>query len=172
MSLFYHIKAIHHHLRSKNRHGTHSPHVYRLLDEYVYQRRGKVALSRSDLAGVLKNNRDVKFVGRVLPFFNISEIKELGLLEESVTKNYKGQIIIIRSIEEDFPVSELLHYIENGAVLLWEEVYNDRLLTRKWKEFIQMSNVTVSLDFFHICFAYHKSTQRKEQFSLKYPYGY
>jgi len=148
---------VRHFICSNSRHGTHSPFVYRIAQDVVYNED-----TRSDRVGV-----DVDFSLRETPrYFPLLE-DILSFLDVSVLHNgesLKGAYWTNLQAEN---LEQLVHRIEEGQILVIHEPYRHY---EKWKELILNQAITVSIDFFYFSIVLKRETQRKEDFKLRYPY--
>lgn len=171
MCFSYYSRLAFHHLTSKSRHGTHSPHVYALLDRWVYNK-GKVIkeLNWSIPENVI-SNKIKKVLLRILPYYNIQNV--ICLDTQNVEFDYtKTAIIVARNVLKTNERFFLENFVSKGGIIIWYEMYIDKRRKREWYDFVSRSCVTLSLDFFHFGFAYQRVEQHSERFRLKYPYFY
>lgn len=155
--MWYVLSYIHHFLASNSRHGTHSPFVYALADQVIY-------------------NRDNKKIGQV-EFPAECNLKYKPLLNKilvylSITKvskddhNTSADAYWICS-PEDMDVEKVLNAVKGGKLVILDEPYK-RAHRKFWRTMIKDPRVIVSINLFHFGIVLHREGQYKEDFLLRY----
>lgn len=172
MRFSYYPRLIFHHFKSNNRHGTHSPHVYTLLDEWVYSKgKGKMMGELNWSVPEDTVSKGVKkTLLRVFPYYNIQNVFCLSDLKGMRFDYTDTAIVVAKNTLNTSEKIFLERFVSQGGVVVWYEMYIDNRRKAMWDEFISQPCVTLMLDFFHFGLTYQRLKQQREQFSLKYPY--
>lgn len=141
-----------HWLLSHSRHGTHSPFVYRLVDEVVY----------NDQSSAPQRIRGIR-PARVNALIN--RILEFWLKDEVDIREY----ILIKS-DADYldKFNETLPKAHPGTLLIFEGIYQNKQHKTNWKLIIANEEVRVSIDLFYIGLVFFRQGQAKEHFKIRY----
>jgi hypothetical protein len=157
---------IKHRLTAKSRHGTHSPFVYKLVDEVIYdfsikkvyedlekQRKkllndGKVSLSPrlAQLLYRLANNHPPLSPQLDFVYVNGDRTKE-------TTLNYFYTYLL---------------KVHEGSLLVFNDIYRNKGMKVAWEEIKSHPQVTVTIDLFWMGLVYFKKDQVKEHFKIKF----
>lgn len=163
MNISYYIKRLLHQLRAHNRHGTHSPDVYALLDEKVYYKsyHGKPVGLGSDLD---LTRKELRLISCVLNHHGIDELRRCK--DDSPFFENRRSALLISSEKEC--VSGMETFLYQGGIIVWYRPYQDKELQKRYETFKQRQADIVVLDFFYLAFSYFRPEQRGEVFLLKY----
>jgi len=164
MNITYFIKRLLHQLKANNRHGTHSPDVYTLLDEKVYCK--SYPWEVVDLgSGIDLSQKERRLVSCVLNHHRFEELRrcqdDFPVFEEN-----KRRALFISSEKEC--ISGMETFIYQGGLIVWHRPYQNKGFQKKFESFKQRGTDMVVLDFFHLAFSYFRPEQRGEVFILKY----
>lgn len=164
MNISYLIKRLSHQLSANNRHGTHSPDVYALLDEKVYCK--SYSWEAVDLEpGINLTQKERRLVSCVLNHHHFDELRRckgsFPLFEEN-----KRRAVFISSEKEC--VSGMETFIYQGGLIVWHQPYQDKGFQKKFESFKQRGTDMIVLDFFYLAFSYFRPAQRGEVFTLRY----
>lgn len=154
--MLYHLDLVGHFFSAHSRHGTHSPFVYKLASQVIYC------------------NKFDRGVGEIVVNCTWNDPpRYLGLVEEILIhlgiytlEDHGAGAAYWADFRKD-TVTELVGRIEKGQLLVVHEPHLD---VSKWKTLIHNDGVTVSIDLFHFGLVLKRSGQRKENFSLRFPY--
>lgn len=170
MRLGYYIKMLYHQISADSRHGTHSPHVYRLLDERVYRKTYK----KESIAGL--DEQPVSFykkrlIMKVLPYLGV---KDISLFPDPENKAFQAGMpaLLLTGKQPDVSWEVLKKHMSQGRVLVWSELYMNNQLLQTYRKVTADTPSLIALDFFHLTFTYCREEQGEELFRLKFPYFY
>lgn len=170
MGLGYYIKMLYHQISADSRHGTHSPHVYRLLDERVYKKTYK----KENIAGLgelpISFNKK-KLITKVLPYLD-AKVISLFSGQENKLCQAGGATFLMTGKQLDISASVVKKHIGPGRVLVWNELHMNDQLLQTYREVMANTPSLIVLDFFHLAFTYCREEQEGEIFRLKFPYFY
>lgn len=164
MDLSYHIKRLLHQLNADNRHGTHSPDVYALLDEKVYCRNYNwepVSLE----SDINVSPKELRLISCVLNHHNVDELIRCQDVLLSSLEN-RQQALFLSSEKEC--ISEVEAFMYKGGMIVWYRPYQNKAFQKRFETFKVKQTDMVVLDFFHLAFSYFRPEQRGEIFTLKY----
>jgi len=155
----YYWDLIKHFFVSNSRHGTHSPFVYGLASNVIYQ---------NSLAQPAKVNwpRDYnpsyrQLLSDILAYLNVGRLSELP--PENAAKALWVDLQALDTVE-------LLSAVRDGKILVVHEPFKTSATKKKWEELIKAEEVTVSINLFHFGLLLYREGQRKENFVLRYPF--
>lgn len=109
--MFYFIKKMHHFLTANSRHGTHSPFVYALADEVIYN---KNLIRSNSLITDIIDSYNKKGIDK--SFFFVTDFKSHGV-EELETLQNSYFMIFVKNIHH------------SAAELIWKDLQNDSRFT-------------------------------------------
>jgi len=131
-----------HFLMSHSRHGTHSPFVYRLVDEVIYAPR-KVGEPRDKVQRLIS-----RLVSRFKPDF--------------VIINGNNVEAIASQLGRVWP------HLHAGSVLILNDIYRNRRMKALWQIVQERPDVTVTIDLFHLGLVFFHKGQAKEDFRIRF----
>ena len=153
----FYIDYIRHFLVSHSRHGTHSPFVYRLVDEVIY-------------APVCKEEpRDKveRLVGRLIRRFNPRTIFRTGdplplqPLDFVITRNMDADTLAVQ-------LQEFWLQLHPNSVLVVNGIYRTRKMKELWRTVQELTDVTVTIDLFYVGLVFFRTGQAKENFRIRF----
>lgn len=154
-------------LKSTNRHGVHSPFVFKYLTECLYK---KPKLSKNKTEDVLLKS---------ITYFRCKSLEINGntkLLKRLVSQNSFPTAIGTRDQEPPFDLvyfktpskakiePEKLH---NDSFILIEAIRNSKTDFSIWQGFISSPTISVSIDFYDCGVLFTRKEQEKEHFILR-----
>jgi hypothetical protein len=184
-----------HQLKAINRHGLHSPFVYRLVDEVIYDFSDKKLYA--DLEKALQPHKKLnaadKLLYRVIADQQPYEVSVIGkcapgdriVLEHAVSKiapdvnarpDNKGSSNTHNTVFIDASISnlskneleQLLIDLQEGIILVVKNNHQSRQAHSLWKQLKGHAHVTVSVDLFWFGLIFHRPGQVKEDFRIKF----
>ena len=170
---------------SKNEHGVHSPFVFLLLTQGVYNK--KIKLPVADLStykGV--NSKKSRLLFKIVRYFSPKSILIVGDTtfekEVMVLSNPKATIDIdidnaiynciyfssigINSITNE-TIEQLVLTIENDSFWILENIHANAAAEALWQTLKQNPKVTVTIDTYHFGLVFFRREQVKEHFIIR-----
>ncbi len=153
-----------HWLSANTRHGTHSPFVYRLLDEVVYiDRIAEVPLPVSFSS--LKLNQVVQ---RIIEDHGANQPMVYDLADPFEIKPAAAVIVQLSvNVKPKQALERLLAASQPDTLLIIPGIYRNKWVKKVWDTVKAYPNVTVSIDFFHFGLLYFHKGQAKENFKIR-----
>ncbi|MEI2274945.1 hypothetical protein OHD16_22640 [Sphingobacterium sp. ML3W] len=173
----YHLKYWRHYFISHSRHGTHSPFVYKLVDEVIYQ--------KDDPDTILNLPHDIRATGkaeekkyllvdRLLKVFAYDQfvfLTEKSLASyETLFKHRVGsysfrKIYYVDQMNLDL---NLLTSINDRDMLIVNEPYLSAEREDYWNKLKDDGRVVVTVDLYRIGLVFFRTGQRKENFLIRF----
>lgn len=173
----YHLKYWRHYFISHSRHGTHSPFVYKLVDEVIYQKDDRDTVSNlpHDIrAGGKAEEKKYLLVDRLLRAFAYDQFM---LLTEKPLANYETlfkdrvgsysfrKIYYIDKMNLDL---DFLNVINERDMLIVNEPHSSAEREDYWNRLKDDGRVVVSIDLYRIGLVFFRAGQRKENFLIRF----
>lgn len=146
-----------HFLTSHSRHGTHSPFVYRLVDEVIYVPRKK----RESLSKV------ERFISRLVNWFNPSNVFRIG----DPLPLHPVDFVIADGAEVETigtQLGQVWPQVHAGSVLILVGIYRNSRMKGLWRTIQKRPNVTVTIDLFHLGLVFFHKGQAQEDFRIRF----
>lgn len=153
---FYFDQLIHFVL-AKSRHGTHSPFVYRLVDEVIYPKR------RMDEPRDKIERLTARLIDRCKPF----QVLKL----DSGHPAEPADFVVAEGYDAERIANELAILwpkFHNGSVLILHDIYRNADMKRLWRILKIKPEVTVTIDLFWAGLVFFHPGQAKEHFRIRY----
>lgn len=160
--LRYGLDYIYHWFSSNSRHGVHSPFVYRLVDEVIYNFRAQTGKS----VRYVRSEKSNRLIVRLIDFFKPASIKYCNDFEEDT--DAADFVIIPLGAYTPAIFNRLLKQVHPGTILILEGIYLNREMKRDWKEIKSHPQVSVSIDLFDIGLVFFRAGQAKEDFKIRF----
>jgi len=168
---------------SKNEHGVHSPFVFLLLTQGLYNR--KIKLPVADLStykGV--NSKKSRLLFKIVHYFSPKSILIVGdtTFEKEVMAlaNPKSNIDIENAIYNciyfssiptnsitNETVEQLILTVENDSFWILEDIHANAAAEALWETLKQNPKVTVTIDTYHFGLVFFRKEQAKEHFIIR-----
>lgn len=168
---------------SKNEHGVHSPFVFLLLTQGLYNR--KIKLPVADLStykGV--NSKKSRLLFKIVRYFSPKSILIVGdtTFEKEVMAlaNPKSTIDIESAIYNCIyfssiginpitteTIEQLILTIENDSFWILEDIHANAATKALWQTLQQNPKVTVTIDTYHFGLVFFRREQAKEHFIIR-----
>lgn len=155
--LRFYIDYTYHFLTSHSRHGTHSPFVYRLVDEVIYAPRKRQE----------SPHKVERLISRLVSRFNPGDVYRLGNPLPSHPLNF----VIADGNDAELlasQLSQLWPQLHVDSVLVLTGIYRDRRIKALWHTLRERSDVTVTIDLFHLGLVFFRKGQAKEDFRIRF----
>lgn len=138
--MIYFLQKIKHYLTANSRHGTHSPFVYALADELIYNKN----IDRGD-----------SLMGDIITYFEAKGI---------------GRDAFLVTDFNSHSVEDLVHLQDAYFMIFVKDIYRDANHRRIWKAMQAHKDFVVLIDLFEFGIICKRKEQPKENFKLYYPY--
>lgn len=168
---------------SKNEHGVHSPFVFLLLTQGLYNK--KIKLPVADLStskGV--NSKKSRLLFKIVRYFSPKSILIVGdaTFEKEVMAlaspksnididNAIYNCIYFRSIRTNSiskeTVEQLILTVENDSFWILEDIHANAAAEALWQTLQQNPKVTVTIDTYHFGLVFFRREQVKEHFIIR-----
>lgn len=156
----YVFRYLRHVLTARTRHGTHSPFVYRLLDEVIYVRRQP---GESD-------NRLSRLIHRLVRRFR--PVSVIGLSDCLSDREGEAETPLDMLIfDAASPLDHLWRYwpaLHQGSVLVVTGIYRNDEALNLWRTIQATSGVTITIDLFHAGLVFFHAGQAREDFRIRW----
>lgn len=156
--LHFYVDYIIHFLLAHSRHGTHSPFVYRLVDEVIYANRQPGE----------PYDKVKRLTARLIDRFQPSTVYSLADEQPQVSAL---DFVVIDQANHKKAVarlSELWPRLHSGSVLLLLGPYRNAEAKALWQLIKAKPDVTVTIDLFSVGVVFFHSGQAKEDFKIRY----
>jgi hypothetical protein len=184
-----------HQLKAINRHGLHSPFVYRLVDEVIYGFSDKKVYFELEkaLKPYKKLNEADKLLFRIIADWqplNVSVIGECAAADriildhaskklvpgiharqsDSNSLNTHFTVFVDAAMSNSFinELEQLLVNMQEGTMLVIKNNHGHSHARLLWKRMKADPNVTVSIDLFWLGLIFHRPGKVKEDFLIKF----
>jgi hypothetical protein len=189
MNLFLAIDKLLHRLGAKNRHGLHSPYIYKLLDEIVYDLGPKSAYTEPEnLADILPPDHDRpnsqkvnRLLFRLVQYFH-PDVLAIADNVNTITYQYIQQATQAMQVNwSDLatqPANLLIcdaghiaiptQSIAPGTIIIATNIYADATARAFWQQLKANPNINVTADLFSLGLAFNRPEQADEHFKLRF----
>lgn len=160
-------------LFSNSLHGTHSPFVYKFLEEVVYKNTS-VDTDKYYLKSVSNSKKYNELLLRMIQYFKIHSIVECNNISESDFKEKINNLNVIELLILD--VSEInytlyehsLKKINECSVFVIDGIRSSDHQLNFWKKIQSDHRAIVTIDLFEIGIVFFRTQQPKENFLIDY----
>ena len=156
-ALRFYLDYVHHFLASHSRHGTHSPFVYRLVDEVIYARQKNEE----------PRNKVARLIERLIERFTPHTIYRMGNPLPSQPLDF----VITRDADGDTLATQLRQLwpqLHPDSLVVVNDIYRTRKMKRLWRTVQERPDVTVTIDLFHVGLVFFRTGQAKEDFRIRF----
>jgi len=156
--LRYYIDKWLHFFAAHSRHGTHSPFVYRLVDEVIYAKR---------LPGEPRDKVQ-RLIGRLIHRFQPGMV---FMLTNKPIPTTTLDFVIIDADALEAPAAQVAAFwpqLHAGSVLVLLDVYRTAESKTLWRSIKMKPEVTVTIDMYRMGLVFFRSGQAKEGFKIRY----
>lgn len=140
--MIYILHKITHFITANSRHGTHSPFVYALADELIYNK------------NIVRSNALIEDIVHYYESKGIN--KTCFLIADSNT----------------YSIGDLAKLQDNYFMIFIKNIYSNKSVKEKWSRMKVDDRFVVLIDLFEFGIVCKRTTQPKENFKLRYPYSY
>ncbi|MEC3881109.1 hypothetical protein [Parapedobacter sp. 10938] len=156
--LRFYFDGLRHFFVAHSRHGTHSPFVYRLVDEVIYAKR---------LPGEPRDKAK-RLTARLIDRFQPDMV---FILANEPIPTARPDFVIVDAGTLEEPVAQLealWPQLHAGSVMVLPGIYRDTGAKALWKSIKIKPEVTVTIDLFHVGLVFFHAGQCKEDFKIRY----
>lgn len=166
-----------HYLVSHSRHGTHSPFVYQLVDEIIYQKCAPDAITQWPVdiqEGKRAEQKKYALVARLLEAFAYDRVSYWADLPNetyaALLQKLRGSYAFRQIYYIDKEQLELgfLDHIEERDILIINEPHRSGSRTAYWNKLKVDKRVVVTIDLYAIGLVFFRNGQRKENFLIRF----
>lgn len=192
------LRYVLHRFTANNRHGLHSPFVYRLVDSVIYDFRAKNAYTelkkiyhtyRNDQCFTLPF-KAVQLLHRLVEDAQPAAILYSGVNPKAVSECLhlaapsavihllndqpaaaKADLIYIVPTSESHVLTIFEHglaYVEDSSVIIIQNIYQNPTGKHSWAAIKAHPQVTVTIDLFWLQLVYFRKGQAREDFKIRY----
>jgi len=156
-SIRFYVDFLAHYLRSHSRHGTHSPFVYRLVDEVIYAPR-RASESKDKVRRLIH-----RLIERFKPehVYRVGTAWSEGQLDFVVAWGGGGDALE-RQLEHLWP------QLHRQSVIVITDIYRGNGMRQLWQTIKSKPEVTVTVDLFHAGLVFFHAGQAKEDFRIRF----
>lgn len=173
----YMLKYWRHYFVSHSRHGTHSPFVYKLVDEVIYQKTSKA--SASELPATIQNKSKVEqkkyaLMDRLLRTFAYDNFNYwadrpqesyASLLQQQCGSYAYRHIYYID--REDLDLN-FLGNVGDRDLFIINEPHQSKKREAYWDKIKKDDRVVVTIDLYRVGLVFFRKEQRKENFLIRF----
>ncbi|MFD2600282.1 hypothetical protein ACFSQ3_15115 [Sphingobacterium corticis] len=158
--MYFLLQRIRHFLISNSRHGTHSPFVYALADQAIYNKQKAVTDNVTGSEIIPEPYRSL--ISRILHHLEKKQIVGIS--------NFFGEADVLFVDAEQLTTPLIDQYLTDQRIIIINKIHRSKKNKSVWENATRASKVTVSIDLLHFGILVHRSIQVKEDFVLRYPY--
>lgn len=136
------ILRLNHYIFANTLHGTHSPFVYKFLEDVVYQ------------PNINRKNKNEQLVDRII---NSREKGKVLVIDESINPNQLFDYYITKSAITD-----------EQSIFVFTDIRRNGERFAAWEKIISDSKNNISIDFFDIGILFFDQKKPKEHFNIYY----
>ena len=146
-------------VKANSRHGTHSPFVYRLVDEVIYPKR-KVGEP---------GNRVKRLIARLIDRFQPAVVYHT--VDEGQLPASPVDFVVVNCNDgrgAETRIEALWPLLHQNSVLVLVGHYRNKRAKRQWKAIEGRAEATVTIDLFRMGLVFFRAGQAKENFKIRY----
>ena len=152
-----------HYFSAHSRHGVHSPFVYRLVDEVIYNYRAQT-ISNLTLHSSEKVNA---LLNRLIDFFKPEKVAVISFAAD--LENLKDFSFVLIGGGDPLLVFEAcLPKAHAQSLFVFQNIYSSEQHKRAWKTIQAEPKVSLTIDLFFIGLVFFRTGQAKEDFKIRF----
>ena len=152
----FYLDYMRHWFMANTRHGTHSPFVYRLVDEVIYAPAGPAE----------PRNKVERLVSRLLVHFSLPQPYRPGL--DPVPDRVDFVVVDPRHVQPDGALLDMLRpRLHRGSVVAVVGIYRTGEMKKLWQTIKALPEVTVTVDLFRVGLVFFHEGQAREDFMIR-----
>lgn len=171
-------------LSSKNLHGIHSPFVYKLTRDCIYDKKNKNI--PEELSPKEKGTNQDKLILRIIEYFELNKIyfnEELDEKLKNILSHIKikkltnvnnlnihnSSILIIKKLD-NYNYKKLIKIINSCSsktIIIVKDLQKSKNYISNWNNLILSEKIKLSMEIFNLGIIFFKSRQQKEHFRIR-----
>lgn len=148
-------------LKSTNHHGVHSPFVFDYLTKCLYRPK-------------ISENKTEDVLLKSIAYFGFKNVKLDDLEKKKSDLNARFPYIEFTKTPYDFvylntdqKIELPFHDLYNDSMVLIDNIHHSKNRYKNWLLFIEKTQITVSIDFYHCGVVFVRKEQVKEHFKIR-----
>ena len=171
-------------LRAKNLHGIHSPFVYKLTRDCIYDKKTKNILEELSLKQ--KGTNQDKLILRIIEYFELNKIcfteKIDGKLKHILShkkikfltnvnnlKIHNSSILIIKKLDNCNykKLIKIINSCNSKTIIIVKDLQKSKSYISNWNNLILSEKIKLSMEIFNLGILFFKSRHQKEHFRIR-----